>query len=281
MLIYGLFAAAVAILATISIERMGGRLGGLIATIPTTIIPASTGIFERSENEQAFIWAMAVVPMGMLVNAIFLWLWRKVPPSLPPLSNPMRLLAMLAISLLGWALAASLGLWLCASQQASGVEPLLLGAVTTLILVSTGIGACLADIPAPAGSRRVSIPVLASRGVLAGVCIVLAVWLSELGLPLLSGIFSVFPAIFLTTMVSLWLSQGESVQAGAVGPMMLGSASVAVFALIAVQVFPSRGPWTGAFLSWIGSIVLVSLPAHAWLYRRQQTSSPPVTESPQ
>jgi len=270
MLFYGLFAAVVAIMATVAIERLGGRLGGLVATIPTTIIPACTGIFDRSPDEQDFVWAMSVVPMGMLVNAFFLWLWRKVPPSLSRLSSMARLLLMLVISLLGWAVAASLGLWLCASLRSSGVAPLVLGATSTLALVSMGIGACLADIPAPSGSRRASVPALASRGLLAGTCIVLAVWLSELGMPLLSGISSVFPAIFLTTMVSLWLSQGESVQAGAVGPMMLGSASVGVFALIAALVLPFWGPWTGAFLAWTGSIVLVSLPAHAWLYRRQQ-----------
>ena len=39
--------------------------------------------------------------------------------------------------------------------------------------------------------------------------------------------------IFLTTMVSLWLSQGEAVPSGAVGPMMLGASSVAVYALLA------------------------------------------------
>ena len=39
---------------------------------------------------------------------------------------------------------------------------------------------------------------------------------------------SVFPAIFLTTMVSIWLSQGEAVQSGA-NLMMLGSSSVALY----------------------------------------------------
>ena len=83
MLLYGLFAGLVAILATVAIERLGGRLGGLLASIPTTIIPASIGILDRSPTERHFVWAMAIVPGGMLVNAFFLWLWRWGPPRLP------------------------------------------------------------------------------------------------------------------------------------------------------------------------------------------------------
>ena len=90
-------------------------------------------------------------------------------------------------------------------------------------------------------------------------------------MPLVSGIASVFPAIFLTTMVSVWLAQGEAVQSGAVGPMMLGSTSVSVFALIAASVLHLGPLWLGLGLSWIGSVLLVSIPAHLWLQRRQAT----------
>ena len=38
MLFYGFFAGVVAILATVAIERLGGRMGGLLASVPTTII---------------------------------------------------------------------------------------------------------------------------------------------------------------------------------------------------------------------------------------------------
>ena len=44
MLVYtfatvGLFAGVVAVLATVAVERLGGRLGGVLASIPTTIVP--------------------------------------------------------------------------------------------------------------------------------------------------------------------------------------------------------------------------------------------------
>ena len=38
-------AGGVAILVTLAIERFGGRLGGILGTIPTTIVPASWGLW--------------------------------------------------------------------------------------------------------------------------------------------------------------------------------------------------------------------------------------------
>ena len=66
-------------------------------------------------------------------------------------------------------------------------------------------------------------------------------------------------------MIALWLSQGEAVQAGAVGPLMLGSTSVAVYALLATVTLPTWGLVWGSIWAWLGSVALVSVPAHAWL----------------
>ena len=111
--------------------------------------------------------------------------------------------------------------------------------------------------------------VLLSRGFLAGLAVGFSAWISGLGYPVLAGMASVFPAIFLTTMVSIWLSQGEAVQSGAVGPMMLGSSSVALYALLCIVTFPTAGLWVGAVIAWIGSILMVSVPAWLWLKQMQ------------
>jgi hypothetical protein len=79
---------------------------------------------------------------------------------------------------------------------------------------------------------------------------------------------AVFPAIFMTTMISLWISQGQAVQAGAVGPMMLGGTSVSVFALLAAWSVPALGITVGILVSWFGAVIGVTVPAWAWLKRR-------------
>ena len=41
------FAGLVAVGVTVAIERLGGRVGGLLGTLPTTIVPASLGIYAH------------------------------------------------------------------------------------------------------------------------------------------------------------------------------------------------------------------------------------------
>ena len=71
-------------------------------------------------------------------------------------------------------------------------------------------------------------------------------------------------------MVALWLSQGNDVPIGAAGPMMLGGASVSVYALIAMWSLPSQGIFIGSVIAWIGSVSLWSLPAYIWIRSRKQ-----------
>ena len=75
-------AGLVAIAATVAIERFGGRRGGLLASLPSTIIPASIGFWLAGESIEVFRDALFAVPGGMFVSAGFLWCWRVLPPRL-------------------------------------------------------------------------------------------------------------------------------------------------------------------------------------------------------
>jgi len=256
-------AAVIAVVATVAIERWGGRVGGLLATLPTTIVPASLGIYAECAADADFRLAMYAVPVGMFVDALFLWTWRVVPPRLPDARIEVRLGLMLAIALGVWATAATIGIAALAEIQGRAV---LAGLVTAGIAVF-GVFSCWAAPPSPGGSRPIGAAVLLARGGLAAVAIGCSVWLAGLGSPLLAGMASVFPAIFLTTMVSLWLSQGESVPIGAVGPMILGSTSVAVFALVVAWSIPQLGAVGGTCIAWITAVCAASAPAALWLRR--------------
>ena len=64
-----------------------------------------------------------------------------------------------------------------------------------------------------------------------------------------------------------WLSQGRAVQAGAVGPMMLGSLSVAGYALWARVLMPELGAGMGALADWTGAVLTTTVPSWFWLRR--------------
>lgn len=264
-----LFAGAVAIGVTVAIERLGGVVGGFLGTLPSTIVPAAIGIWAQSADQDAFAAAMCAAPAGMWLNALFLWLWRAVPPHLPELSLGLRLTAMTGIGLAGWA-AGALGLvWGLDELRATGGSMVLVGTLATLAILVTGIAACWSTPPAPKGSKPVGLVTLLARGLLAAGAIGLSVWLAAVGGAVAAGVASVFPAIFLTTMVGLWLAQGEAVPSGAVGPMMLGSTSVAAYAVLAVFSLPLLGVALGSLVAWLACALGVTLPLTLWTRRRR------------
>ena len=263
-----ILAGAMAIFATVCIEHFGGKLGGLLAALPTTIVPASLGFHAHAANTVELSASLAVVPIGMLINAVFLYVWRILPPRLPShLSLYIRLFLMSVASLLTWAICAFS--FVQSMQLVQDNQVLWVGILGQAVLLGFGIWACKDGVPAPKGKHPVKPLVLLSRGLLSGTAVGFSAWISGLGYPVLAGMASVFPAIFLTTMVSVWIAQGEAVQSGAVGPMMLGSSSVALYGLLCIASFPALGVGIGAFVAWVGSIVFISIPAWWWLKRMQ------------
>ena len=270
ILLSALFAGIVAIGASLCIEKFGGRLGGLLGSIPTTIVPASVGFWMSSETPALAREALFAVPPGMMVTALFLYCWRVIPPYLPNRSLPIRLSMMTLASLTIWGFAAT-SLVLIMGLQ--GLPMALVGVVFFVLQVVFGAWACIQNPPAPKGVKKVGIPVLMARGVLAAAAIGLSVWMAALGIPLVAGVASVFPAIFLTTMLAVWLSQGQAVQEGAVGPMMLGSASVSAYTLFAAVAMEPLGVSLGALFAWGLAVLVISTPAWWWLARERESPS--------
>ncbi len=282
-LISGLGAGLVAIFATLAIERLGGRLGGIIGTLPTTIIPASWGLWYQGQTElnpqafEAFSMAMYAVPAGMCLNAIFLWLWRVIPQKLPTIVQQSqtdsrslhRALAMMSLITLGlWFIGAFVWVSLSKHWLISPDLHLMSAQCSLLLIILIGIGATYHTRPAPKGKKTTQLTTLISRGLCAMLAVIIAVLIAKSGASTFAGVASVFPAIFWTTMVSLWLSQGQAVPAGAVGPMMLGSSSVAIFAIVAPYTYQTSGPFLGALLAWFTALLGAALPSYAWIQRK-------------
>jgi hypothetical protein len=263
-----LFAAAIAIAITVIIERFGGKKGGLLGSLPSTIVPATVGIYASAPDLDVFREAMYITPAGMLVNGLFLYLWIVVPPRVPALGTHARLGICATLTLSAWVIMAILLVQIVSMIQAWGITLFSISIVLMFLLGIFGILACSRNPPAPKGDRKVSIVALLFRGLLAGAAIGFAVLLAEHGGAMLAGIAAVFPAIFLTTMCALWISQGETVGAGAAGPMMLGGTSVSLFSIIAAWAVPTLGVGFGCALSWCLAVGSVTIPAWYWLNRR-------------
>jgi hypothetical protein len=267
ILLSALFAGVVAIFVTLSIERLGGRTGGIVGTLPSTIVPAAYGLFEASESADDFAMALSATPVAMILNALFLLAWREVPDRLPTHDRRVRFVATLSISLGAWSVFAVVFTVGLRQLFASGATPLFIAVVATCVIFVLGLLATRKTLHAPVGTNRIAPVVILARGGMAAVAIGSAVLFAQHGAPIVAGVAAVFPAIFLTTMVALWLSQGEAVPRGAVGPMMLGSTSVAAYAVFALVLFPRLGPLVGTLVSWMLSALLVTVPLQRLLRR--------------
>ena len=266
ILLSAVLAGIVATCVTVAIERWGGLVGGLLGTVPSTIVPAGIGMYLAG-GEEDLVLSMMVVPLGMLLNALFLGAWLLLPRWFSNTAHPLL-----------WTSIGALVFW---CVMGIGVLFLLQNTVVGMLLTEqefAAVGLALLFFiavwfnrrpqPTPKGANAVSKTVLLARGSMAAAAIGVAVWMAGLGFPLLAGLASVFPAIFLTSMVALWLAQGPTVPQGAAGPMMLGGASVAVYANIAMWSLPANGALVGSLIAWVGSVVGWSLPAFILLKRR-------------
>ena len=259
ILLSALLAGLVATAVTVAIEKWGGLVGGLLGTVPSTIVPAAIGMYLAG-GEDDLMLSMAVVPLGMLLNALFLGAWLVLPRWFSNASHPLLLTSIGALALWG---VLGVTVWLLMNNTVVGtlLTEQELAAAGLILLVIIAVAFNWRPQPTPKGSEAVSKTVLFSRGMMAAVAIGIAVWLAGLGFPLLAGLASVFPAIFLTSMVALWLAQGPTVPQGAAGPMMLGGVSVAIYANLAMWSLPTYGIVLGSIIAWFGSVLGWSVPA--------------------
>ena len=264
ILVSALLAGVVATAVTVAIEKWGGLVGGLLGTAPSTIVPAGIGMYLAG-GEAALMASMSIVPLGMLLNALFLGAWLVLPRWMANTSRPLLWTSLGA--LVFWAVLGLLMLVLVDEVLSANMDERALALLGSALLFITAVVFNRRPNPTPKGTNAVSKTVLTARGTMAAIAIGIAVWLAGLGYPLLAGLASVFPAIFLTSMVALWLAQGPTVPQGAAGPMMLGGASVAVYANLAMWSLPAYGVVMGSLVAWVGSVLGWSIPTFLVLRR--------------
>lgn len=268
---FALAAGVVSAGATVAVERFGGRIGGILGTVPTTIMPATMGLFAThpmnadGTSSDGFLRAVAVVPAGMMLNAAFLASWRVLPRWLHADDSRTTLWRCVAASLAVWAVLSLAWVVGTHALQPSTSVLLAIGGGTLMVTATLGIVLCRHGVPAPKGSNHVTWPVLVARGVAAGGAIAVALVIARGGHAIAGGMAVTFPAIFLTTIVGTWLAQGREVPVGAVGPMVLGSCAVGSYAMLSSLIYPRLGLVLGTPACWILAVGCVSVPAGLWL----------------
>ena len=229
--------ALIVILITVIAEKYGTKTGGVLGTLPSTIIIAFLFI-AITKGTQFAAQSVAVVPAEMGINLIFLLTFALLSEKKLPTALIGSLLSWTAFTLLLYysnpgSILLSLGFYvLCFT-------------VTFLYLDKKK------KITSHGTLKVHYTPLkLLSRSLIAGTVIAIAVTFSNLGTTI-SGIFSVFPAIFLSTMLISLREHGPMFTNAMAKGMIYGSPSVVSYGIAIHYLYPSVGiilGTTGAFL---------------------------------
>ncbi|ORZ35792.1 hypothetical protein BCR44DRAFT_35434 [Catenaria anguillulae PL171] len=311
ILVSGLFASLICTLITVGIERFGGIIGGVLGSVPHTIVPASMGFYfqyrtlgasssSATDLTQAgleeFQRSMIACIPGMFINCAYLLMWRHLPvmlrSRLPNISVTSLLLLVLLCCALVWlamasALVVGLGAFLhprpmaelankpVESASLQVVSPrmhptVIFGFVILSLQMLVGLFTSWTPPPAPKSRVRVPIGILAARGICAGLAVAASILIGLLS-SFAAGVASTAPVIFTTSIIATWVSSGEAVSSGAIGTLLLGSASISMYAMLsALLIVPLGGNyWLMAVVAWVLSVVGVSAPSFAYVTWRR------------
>jgi len=219
--------SAVVVAITVIAERFGTKVGGILGTLPSTIVVAFVFIYLGKGADFASD-SVAVVPAVIGINMVFL-----------------LVLALLIERSLPVAFATSFVVWtaLSALLYLSGLDDVLISIAIYVVLVLLSL--LIMERYRRIGSLgKVKIHYtpgkLAARGILAGVIIAIAVMLSNIG-TVVSGIFSVFPVILASAMFITAREHGPRFARGMAKSMTFGTPSVVSYAAAIHFLYPVLG----------------------------------------
>jgi len=237
-----IFSALVVIIIMFIAERYGTKTGGILGTLPSTIVIAFIFI-ALNQNVDFAAQSAAVVPAELGINVVFLLLFAL-------LVSRSTYIAF-AVSLTVWVILS----WLLFIFNVANAFISLSGYVVALALAVIVLER-VKKIPSSGNVKVHYNPAkIAIRGLLAGAVISIAVLLSNVD-PTLSGIFSVFPAILSSTMLISVKEHGPKFAAGMAKSMTVGISSVVVYAMMIHFLYPVYDIIIGTIVAYTVSIVV-------------------------
>ena len=210
------------------IETFGGAVGSVIGTIPSTILPAAYILMteESKTIEQRTESLLACVFGVFATNIFFMPCWKLIPPKLPKTwSNKKMVLVTSFFSLLVWFIVALAATYLQSFVKGYGFSMWAFSLLVMCFMSICGLILCWRLPPTPAGKNKVKWYINLIRGCGTFVVMFISGVLSQTDAGAVAGTLTTFPAVFLTTMVSVSLAQGADVVTGAIGPIMIGGMS--------------------------------------------------------
>lgn len=237
-------------LTTIIAERSGTRLGGLIGGLPSTMVVAFLFI-GLTKGDVAVFDGTVMVPIIEGVDFILIIL-------ISIISSRNFWLGILA-GLVAWAALSYVSLLLNPSLVISLIALILIASLAFIYFNNQARYKSRPGINARYNLRQVSF-----RAFFGGSIIVIAVLAANFSGPILGGIFATFPAVFLSTLILLYLQNGMDFTGATMKSMVISSAiTTTTFAIVLRYTVISFGIIYSIIIAYVASLVAAYLAYYA------------------
>ncbi|OIP95370.1 hypothetical protein AUK40_06045 [Candidatus Wirthbacteria bacterium CG2_30_54_11] len=248
-------------LATLAADRFGARIGGFVGSLPSTAVVAFFFIGLNQSPAQA-AEATTVFPLIMGFTGLFLVCFA----ALARKGFAVGLTGALAM----WLVLSSLTVILRVNSFAGAVACYLVILVCSHLVMTR----CLHLPSATQRKKEYTVPQILLRGLFGGSIIALAVFMSKTGGPVFGGLFAAFPAVFTSTLIINYRSQGlDFVRSMTRSMLVTGMITVGIYGMAVRYTYPYYGLIGGTILAYL--ISMVSAGFTFWFIRGKKDQTRP------
>jgi len=232
-------------LTTIFADKHGSKIGGFIGGLPST---AAVSLFfiGLAQSPESAAQAATVFPLSYAFTGLFLvlyaFLWR------------LGFLSALLLSLAAWFGLSSLVVVFRLENY-----PLSVGAYVLFFVVAVYLLEYKMNLPSTAKERlRYSLGQVLGRAVFGGAVVAFAVFMSIIGGPVAGGVFSAFPAVFVSVLVISYKTRGLPFSRAMTKPLLVtGMVTIFPYAAGVKFLYTGLGLWLGT----LGALLISAVSA--------------------
>jgi len=234
-------------LTTVIAEKFGSTIGGVIVGLPSTSVVAFLFI-GLAQSPAAASQATTLFPIGYAFTALFLAAYVIFSKN----RN------------FGSSIIGALGVWfvLSAGLDFSGITSFPIALIGCAVITFIAFKVLSSSVRAKEEMERInySLPQLLIRGIFSGGMIAGAVLISSVGGPILGGIFSAFPAAYVSTLMIVNKSVGKEFSRMIARPIVTGGFLSVITYIVSIRyLYPAIGLTYGTALSFAIALVVAYL----------------------
>lgn len=230
-------------LTSIVAERLGSKIGGLIGGLPSTAI-VSFFFIGLTQSPQTAAIATNVFPLAYSITGLFLVFYALF-------SRKGFLIAIVGSLLIWFSLSALVVLF--------DIDNFFISLLAYALVFSISYYVLEKRLKIPSSGRTKintnSLQIL-GRAIFSGLIITFAVFMSKAGGPIFGGIFSAFPAVFISILIISYKSRGMDFSRAVTKPLMItGMLTVVAYGTAVRYLYPSLGLVAGTVGAYMISLV--------------------------